>query len=133
VVLSYPSGEKLTNEFQTKYNILTKSITPVEITLDSKNFDTEVLNSPLPVLVDFWASWCAPCQIVAPLVTEIAQSYKGKLKVAKLNVDENPELANRYHISSIPNLKIFKDGKIIHEIVGVVPKQEIIKQLEKHL
>lgn len=93
-------------------------------------FDTEVLQSSVPVLVDFWAVWCGPCRAIAPHVDAISQEYAGRAKVVKVNVDEEPELALRYGIQSIPTLLFFKDGKVQDMIVGVVPKQTIIEKLE---
>ncbi len=94
------------------------------------DFDTEVLQSSVPVLVDFWAVWCGPCKAIAPHVDAISQEYAGRAKVVKVNVDEEPELALRYGIQSIPTLLFFKDGKVQDMIVGVVPKQTIIQKLE---
>lgn len=105
----------------------------MEIILNSKNFDTEVVGSHEPVLVDFWAEWCGPCHAIAPAISEIADEYKGKLKVGKLNVDENPDTAQAYHVRSIPTLKIFKNGKIVDEIIGVVPKEDIKSRIDKIL
>jgi thioredoxin 1 len=93
-------------------------------------FDTEVLQSSVPVLVDFWAVWCGPCRAIAPHVDAIAQEYAGRAKVVKVNVDEEPEIALRYGIQSIPTLLFFKDGKVQDIIVGVVPKQTIVQKLE---
>ncbi|GBD40094.1 MAG: thioredoxin [Deltaproteobacteria bacterium] len=101
------------------------------VELKDSNFDNEVLKSQLPVLVDFWAPWCGPCRVLAPVVEEIASSYKGKLKVAKLNVDENQEIAMKYGIRSIPTLILFKDGKALDQIIGAVPKSEIEKMIKK--
>ena len=89
------------------------------------NFDSEVLKSGQPVLVDFWAAWCGPCHAVSPVVEEVATGYEGKLKVVKLNVDQNNEIPSRYGIRGIPTLLIFKDGKIAEQIVGYVPKETI--------
>ena len=83
----------------------------MEITLNQENFEKEALRSPLPIIVDFWAEWCGPCHAIAPALREIAKDYEGRLVVGKLNVDENPEVAEKYHIRSIPNLKIFKNGQ----------------------
>lgn len=94
------------------------------------DFDTEVLQSSVPVLVDFWAVWCGPCRAIAPHVDAISQEYAGRAKVVKVNVDEEPELALRYGIQSIPTLLFFKDGKVQDMIVGVVPKQTIVQKLE---
>jgi len=105
----------------------------MEITLGGDNFTEQVLKSDLPVLVDFWAEWCGPCHAIAPALTQIANEFEGKLKVGKLNVDQNQELAMTYQVRSIPNLKIFVNGKIADELVGVMPKEEIVKRLQKHL
>ena len=105
----------------------------MEIKLDRDNFQTEVLSSPVPVLVDFWAEWCGPCKIIAPAVSEIAAAYEGRLKVGKLNVDDFGDVAQNYQVRGIPNLKIFKNGQIVEEIVGAVPKAEIVKKVEKYI
>lgn len=105
----------------------------MEVTVNRENFETEVLKSPIPVLVDFWAEWCGPCHMIAPALSQIAQEYEGKLKVGKLNVDEQPELAQKYFVQSIPNLKLFRSGAIIEEIVGAVPKTHIAKVLSKYV
>jgi len=96
------------------------------------NFDEEVLNSNLPVLIDLWAIWCAPCHMISPIVEELADEYAGKLKVGKLNVDQNPNVPGRYNVRAIPTLLFFKDGKLYDQIVGVVPKstiEEVIKRM----
>ncbi|KPK95810.1 thioredoxin [bacterium SM23_31] len=90
-----------------------------------ENFEEEVLNSDIPVLVDFWAEWCAPCHMVAPAVQEIANEYEGKLKVGKVDVDSNPLVASQLQIRSIPSLIFFKDGKVAEQIIGAVPKRHI--------
>lgn len=102
-----------------------------EVTLTDQNFKREVLESNLPVLVDFWASWCGPCQMIAPVVEEIAKEFEGKFKVGKLNIDENRETAGNYNIMSIPALLIFKDGKVVDEIIGSLPKSEIVNHIKK--
>ncbi len=104
-----------------------------EITLDDKNFESEVINSNLPVLVDFWAVWCGPCKVLSPIVEEIGRDYEGKLKVGKVNVDENNSLAARYGIMSIPTLKFFKNGKLAGELIGAAPKSSIEQEIKKYL
>ncbi len=97
------------------------------------NFEDEVLKSDLPVLVDFWAVWCGPCKMIAPLVDEIAKEYEGKVKVGKLDVDNNQQVSIKYGIRSIPTLLIFKDGKIADQIVGAVPKSAITAKLNLYV
>ncbi len=96
-------------------------------------FDTEVLNSDVPVLVDFWAEWCGPCRMMTPTVDAVAVDYDGKVKVGKLNVDENGGTAMRYNIRGIPTLLLFKGGKIVEQKVGAVGKADIVKMIETHL
>jgi len=98
-----------------------------EVTLTSENFKNEVLESKIPVLVDFWAEWCMPCKMIAPSVAQLAESYKDRIKVGKLNVDEQSDLASQYGIISIPTLIVFKDGQIAHQKVGAMPRHEIEK------
>lgn len=105
----------------------------MEITLTSQNFDQEVLISPIPVLVDFWAQWCGPCHAIAPAVANLAQKYQSKLRVGKLNVDHEPQLAQKYGVRSIPNLKIFQNGKVVDEIIGAVPAEELEKRVARHI
>ncbi len=97
------------------------------------SFKQDVLDSEVPVLVDFWAPWCGPCRMVAPVVDEIAQQYDGKVKVVKLNTDENPNVASQYGIRSIPTLMIFKGGQRVDMVVGAVPKTTLANTLEKYL
>ena len=101
----------------------------LEVTDDS--FSNEVLNSELPVLVDFWADWCGPCKMVSPIVEELSNDYDGKIKVTKLDVDSNPQTAANYGIRGIPTLLMFKDGAAVDQIVGAVPKQDIAERLDK--
>ena len=92
-------------------------------------FDSEVLKSPVPVLIDFWAPWCGPCKAIAPIVDELASEYAGKLKVVKMNVDDNPRTPAQYGIRGIPNLILFKDGAVQQQIVGAVPKAHLVKAI----
>ena len=101
--------------------------------ITDSNFEQEVLKEKLPVLVDFWATWCGPCLMMAPIVEEIAQEYAGRLKVAKLDVDQNNQTSIQYGIRSIPTLFFFKDGKVVDRIVGAVPKQHFVEKIEKIL
>ncbi len=101
-----------------------------EVVITDQNFDQEVLTSSKPFLVDFWAEWCGPCRQVSPAVSELAVELKEHLSVGKLNVDENPQATSKYSVFSIPALKVFKDGKIIGEIVGAAPKHVIEQKLK---
>lgn len=101
-----------------------------EIKLTKANFEEEVLKSDKPVLIDFWATWCGPCKMIAPIIAELAEEYEGKVKVGKVNVDEEPELAAEYRIMSIPTVVVVKEGKVTNTQVGYVPK-EILENLIK--
>ncbi len=105
----------------------------MEINVDDSNFQKEVIESELPVLVDFWAPWCGPCNIVGPIVAEIAQEYAGKLKVCKVNVDNANATANAFGIRGIPTLMIFKGGEVVEQIVGAVPKPHITAKIDPML
>ena len=98
--------------------------------LTSENFDQEVINSELPVLIDFWAEWCGPCRAIGPIVDELATEYSGKAKIGKLNVDTDNQVAAQYGVRSIPALLIFKDGAVANQIVGAVPKEKITEILD---
>lgn len=104
---------------------------PVEIT--DATFSEEVLKSDKPVLIDFWAEWCGPCKIIAPVVEELAKEYDGKLKVGKIDVDSNQNVAGQYGIRSIPTLLVFKGGRVVDQIVGAVPKKILAEKVSKHL
>lgn len=96
-----------------------------EVVLTQQNFEQEVLQSKLPVLVDFWAAWCGPCRMLAPVIEEIAREQEGRVKVGKVNVDEEMELAARFGIMSIPTVLVFKEGKLVNTSVGFCPKEEL--------
>ncbi len=102
----------------------------MEITLTDENFEEEVIESDKPVLVDFWATWCGPCMMLAPIVTEIAEEYADELKVGKVNVDEQPVTSLEYKVASIPTLMLFKGGKVVKKTVGYMSKSELITELE---
>ncbi len=102
---------------------------PVDVV--DNTFDKEVLGAALPVLVDCWAPWCGPCRAVGPVLDELAEKYKGRLKIAKVNVDENSAISTRYSISSIPTMFLVKNGKIIDQLVGALPKEELEKQIAR--
>jgi thioredoxin 1 len=103
------------------------------LTFTDDNFEQEVLKSNETVLIDFWAVWCGPCRIIAPIVEEIASEYEGKVKVGKLDVDENQQTSIKYGVRSIPTLLIFKDGKLKDTIIGAVPKSQIINKLNNSI
>jgi thioredoxin 1 len=101
--------------------------------VDNENFELEVLKSSKPVLVDFWAEWCMPCKMVSPIVEEVGREMSDKIKTVKVNVDENPDLAMRYNIQAIPTLLLFKEGKVVSEIVGYTSKKALIDRISEVL
>lgn len=105
------------------------------VQLNHQNFKSEVLESSTPVLVDFWASWCMPCKMLAPILEDLAEEMQGKVKIAKLNTEEpdHQELAQKYQIQSIPNLKLFKNGEVVAEFVGLKPKETLKEEIESYL
>jgi thioredoxin len=105
------------------------SLHPVTVT--DSNFDETILRSPLPVLLDFWAAWCGPCRMIAPMMEELAADYAGRVRVGKLNIDENPRTASRYGVRGIPTLLVFKDGREVDCIVGVQAKRDLMRRLDQ--
>ena len=103
------------------------------VTLTDGSWETDVLKSDVPVLVDFWAEWCGPCRMVGPTVDAIAEEFKGKLKVGKLNIDDNGDIAMRYQVRGIPMFLLFKDGQIVEQKVGAMGKSDFLKMIEKHV
>jgi thioredoxin 1 len=103
------------------------------LAVTDQSFDSEVLKSATPVLVDFWAAWCGPCRAIAPMVDEIAVEYSGRLKVVKVDVDSSPEVAARYGIRGIPSLFVFKGGRVVEQVIGAVSKQALVQKIQPHL
>ncbi|MBI3011281.1 MAG: thioredoxin [Candidatus Omnitrophica bacterium] len=103
------------------------------VEVSESNFEQEVAKSTVPVLVDLWAAWCGPCRMIAPVVEELAATYQGKMKMGKLNVDDHPQVAARFRIMNIPTLLLFKGGREVDRIVGVVPKEELTRRIERVL
>ena len=101
------------------------------LTITKQNYETEVINSQQPVLLDFWADWCGPCRMVSPIIDEVAKETVGSAKVGKINVDEQPELAQQFKVMTIPTLVVMKDGKVVEKKIGVQPKQTIINMLNQ--
>ncbi len=105
-------------------------MTDKTITVTDANFEKEVIKSDIPILVDFWAEWCMPCKMVTPILKEIAEEMEGKIKIAKLNVDNSPQSAGQYGIRSIPSLLIFKSGSVVEQIIGALPKNTIQQKID---
>ena len=104
-----------------------------EVTVTSKNFDAEVVKSGVPVVADFWAEWCGPCKMIAPLLRELATQYKDKIKIAKIDVDAEMELAQKFNIVSIPTILVFSQGKVVKQQIGAVPRQALEKMIKEVL
>ncbi len=104
---------------------------PLHVT--DASFDADVKNSDIPVLIDFWATWCGPCRMIAPIIDEMAGEYEGKAKICKVDVDNNQQIAMNFGIRSIPTILIFKGGEVVDTIVGAVPKQQIAEKLDRHI
>ncbi len=103
------------------------------VEFSDKNFDQEVIQSTTPVLVDLWAAWCSPCRMIAPVIEELAGTYQGRMKMGKLNVDDYPQLAARFRVMNIPTLLLMKQGQEVDRIVGVLPKDELVRRIDKVL
>ena len=101
--------------------------------LTSENFQSEVIESDLPVLVDFWAPWCGPCKMMSPIIDEVAKSLEGKIKIAKVNVDQNQDLAQQQNVMSIPTFVVFKGGQVVDQFSGAMTKEALQEKLEKHI
>ena len=119
-----------THRLNVLFSSLLKGVTSV---VNDQTFEQDVLKSDVPVLVDFWAPWCGPCRMIAPLIDQLAEEYAGKLKAVKLNTDESPSIATEYGIRSIPTVMIFKDGKKMDTVIGAVPKSTLTGTIEKYL
>lgn len=105
----------------------------MKVDLTKDNFDQEVLQAELPVIVDFWADWCMPCKMVAPILDQMSEEYEGKLKIGEVNVDEQGELAGRYNVVSIPTLLVFKDGEVVQQQIGAAPRDRLEKLVQPYM
>jgi thioredoxin 1 len=112
---------------------LEQNVAKKTFNVDEAQWDNEVLASDTPVLVDFWAEWCPPCKMIAPIVDEIANEYEGKLRVAKLDADANPDIVNQYEVLGMPTLLLFKHGEVVERVVGFKPKDKIMSKLVEHI
>ena len=112
---------------------MTTEVLKNTITVTEDNFESEVINSNIPVLVDFWAEWCGPCRTIGPTIESLADDYQGRIKVAKLNVDDNRQAARRFGVQSIPTLILFKDGEAKQSLIGVTPKRQVAELIEDHI
>jgi len=106
---------------------------PLVLHLTDDSFETEVLQSPIPVLVDFWAEWCGPCKAIGPVISDLATAYSGRLKVCKVNVDDHQRYAGRFNITAIPTLLLFKNGQVVEQVVGARPKAKLVEMIDRHL
>lgn len=119
---------------QNLYYFITINLSFMEQVFTEANFNEEVLKSNVPVFVDFWAAWCGPCQMMGPIVDDLAKKFEGKnIKIGKLNVDENGDIAAKYNVLSIPSFMVFKNGEVVDQIVGGVPKEKLQAMMEKHM
>jgi len=119
----------LFDKINTKFRPFGKEESKMPVKITSENFKKEVLESDVPVIVDFWAQWCRPCLMLGPIIEEIAEDFEGKVKVGKVNVDEEGYLANQFRISSIPTVMMFKDGKPVSQVIGLLRKEDLIRRL----
>src|SRR5262249_61747404 len=127
-----PSNLRKGREGRPSFRETRESMSENACVVTSANFEQEVLKSGEPVLVDFWAQWCPPCRMIAPVIDALAAEYKGRVKVAKLDVDGSPEVAGRYGVQAIPTLLLFRDGKVVEQRIGAVPRPQLVRLLDAH-